>query len=460
MWFVLLAASAGRFRFSATLGALVAFVLCVAVTAVAPLHLARAWPGDADGAVKGFASAKSAIVNERDEPLRARPDAAAERRGSAALGAALPLFGARPGPGCASTWLLVGPHAWLCADAAQPSRAEPIPAASREPAPTASGLAYSYFFVGPNGSSGYARLETAEIDEPVATLEPGFAVAVVQRARVGREAYARTGAGVWVPFRDLSPASPSAFQGAVLADGEAPEDVAWVVEARARVYAADVHGKPSVAAKHAARSDGLVRFERLRVVGEAALGAEKLLRVELPSPGNPGSSAFDGFVRPRDVRRPTRAPAPPEVNLEAGERWIDVELATQTLVAYEGAKPVFATLVSTGKGRQGSANATPLGTHRIWVKLATAHMDNLEDERASRFWRMENVPWVQYFSKGVGLHGAFWHKSFGHVRSHGCVNLAPRDAERLFAFTGPRLPAGWTAVLPSRHDRATVVRVR
>jgi hypothetical protein len=73
---------------------------------------------------------------------------------------------------------------------------------------------------------------------------------------------------------------------------------------------------------------------------------------------------------------------------------------------------------------------------------------------------MESVPYVQYFSKGVGLHGAYWHRSFGNVRSHGCVNLAPLDAQRLFSFTSPRLPAGWTAVLPTEHESGTVVRVR
>ena len=48
-----------------------------------------------------------------------------------------------------------------------------------------------------------------------------------------------------------------------------------------------------------------------------------------------------------------------------------------------------------------------------------------EDENAARYYRMETVPYVQYFSKGVGLHGAFWHRSFGQVRSHGCVNALP-----------------------------------
>jgi len=76
------------------------------------------------------------------------------------------------------------------------------------------------------------------------------------------------------------------------------------------------------------------------------------------------------------------------------------------------------------------------------------------------YYAIEDVPYVQYFAKGVGLHGAFWHRGFGHERSHGCVNLAPLDAQWLFAFTSPHLPAGWTAVLPTSIESGTLVRVR
>ena len=41
----------------------------------------------------------------------------------------------------------------------------------------------------------------------------------------------------------------------------------------------------------------------------------------------------------------------------------------------------------------------------------------------------------------------------------GCVNLTPADAERLFAWTSPHLPAGWSAVLPTEYERGTLVRV-
>jgi lipoprotein-anchoring transpeptidase ErfK/SrfK len=117
-------------------------------------------------------------------------------------------------------------------------------------------------------------------------------------------------------------------------------------------------------------------------------------------------------------------------------------------------------MVSTGKGAQGTERATPIGVHRIWVKLRSSTMDNLEDERATSNYAIEDVPYVQFFSKGVALHGAFWHHGFGRVRSHGCVNLAPLDAQRVFAFTGPKLPAGWTASLPSEVEAGSVVQVR
>jgi lipoprotein-anchoring transpeptidase ErfK/SrfK len=87
-------------------------------------------------------------------------------------------------------------------------------------------------------------------------------------------------------------------------------------------------------------------------------------------------------------------------------------------------------------------------------------MTNLEDQEARRYYAIEEVPWVMFFQKGYGLHGAFWHRSFGAVRSHGCVNLAPLDAQWLFHWASPRLPAGWSAVLPTRHDPGTVVQVR
>ena len=53
------------------------------------------------------------------------------------------------------------------------------------------------------------------------------------------------------------------------------------------------------------------------------------------------------------------------------------------------------------------------------------------------------------------------------LKSGGCVNLAPIDARRLFAWTEPQLPAGWHSVqlvtgyenALSEYQRATLVYV-
>src|SRR5690606_25551433 len=124
------------------------------------------------------------------------------------------------------------------------------------------------------------------------------------------------------------------------------------------------------------------------------------------------------------------------------EHWIHVDLSDPTLVAYIGDRPVFATIVSTGKG----PGMTPVGVHRIQSKfIVTSMRDQPVEEEA---YSIEDVPWTQYFSNNVALHGAFWHGGFGLVRSHGCVNLSPADARWLFGFTEPKLPDGWAAAMP------------
>jgi lipoprotein-anchoring transpeptidase ErfK/SrfK len=243
-------------------------------------------------------------------------------------------------------------------------------------------------------------------------------------------------------MRDLGKVSPVGFRGEEvkgLRDGLVP--VAWVLAERAHLLSRPNAGATTSAVKS--------RFEALPVLEQRDTPTGRFLRI----------SERD-WISAKDVRHPTVAEPPAEVDAAAGERWIDVDLETQTLVAYEGRRPVFATIVSTGKGKPGTPLGTPKGSFRVWAKLLTSDMDNLEDENAARYYRMEDVPWVQYFSKGVGLHGAFWHHSFGRVRSHGCVNLSPLDAQRIFWWTSPHIPAGWTAALPTPHELGTVVRVR
>jgi hypothetical protein len=381
----------------------------------------------------------SARILKGDQPILSAPWENAARRGSAARDVHLPIFAVRRGAGCRGRYLGVGPSAWVCEDAVELAATPFIDAGYRALRSLPDGLPFRYYFVGPDGSFAYKRLSAADTGTPDMQLEPGFAVAVVEEKVIEGNRYGRTHNELWVPMRDIGPARTIAFRGEQIPSGTMTTfPFGWIV-----VDSADVFASPNPGAK---KIDHRSRFERVPFIEEKPPSFTRI--------------GDDAWVRSSEIRHPSIGQPPAEVDVAAGERWIDVELATQTLVAYEGAQPVFATLVSTGKGREGTATATPRGTFRMWAKLFTSNMDNLEDEGAHRYYRMEDVPWVQYFSKGVGLHGAFWHRSFGHVRSHGCVNLAPIDAEWLFWWTGPHMPAGWTAVLPSTHDAGTVVRVR
>ncbi|MEO0325191.1 MAG: L,D-transpeptidase, partial [Myxococcota bacterium] len=162
-----------------------------------------------------------------------------------------------------------------------------------------------------------------------------------------------------------------------------------------------------------------------------------------------------GVMRARSLHLALPTEPPPEAGPQG--TWIDIDVSEQTFVLYRGRTPLFATLVSTGRG--GGRRATPLGTHRIWVKLAFSDMTDLQ-RQVERNYALERVPWVQYFEGANGLHAAFWHDEFGRRRSHGCVNLSPRDARRVFELTEPALPPGWTALFPEEGEATTVVRVR
>ena len=208
---------------------------------------------------------------------------------------------------------------------------------------------------------------------------------------------------------------------------------------------------------------------------------------------------------------------------EKGEKWIDISLRQQTLVLYEGRRPWYATLVSTGRDRLGDPKtslATPQGTFRLKSKHIAAAMDSEENtnvsggQRASsgpaldaearatierlkkataageqlsdadrRRWinvqkerhpeygvtlrrgsddfELRDVPWIQYFASGYALHGAYWHDVFGIPRSHGCVNLSPIDARVAFAWTDPPVPEGWHGVnIGPDMGLGTVVHIR
>lgn len=128
---------------------------------------------------------------------------------------------------------------------------------------------------------------------------------------------------------------------------------------------------------------------------------------------------------PTPTRLPTEtATAVPVVEATvSGERWIDVNLTTQTVTAYTGASPLQTFIVSTGTWQY----PTVTGEYRIYVKYASADM-------AGPGYYLPAVPYVMYFYEGYGLHGTYWHNNFGTPMSHGCVNLRTDEAAWLFEW--------------------------
>lgn len=103
-----------------------------------------------------------------------------------------------------------------------------------------------------------------------------------------------------------------------------------------------------------------------------------------------------------------------------GEKWIEVNLSTQYLIAWQGDTSVAETYVSTGR----PGFDTPTGTFFINTKLES---ETMEGVIGGEYYNVPDVPWVMYFTNvGHALHGTYWHNNFGTPMSHGCVNL-PMD---------------------------------
>ncbi len=113
----------------------------------------------------------------------------------------------------------------------------------------------------------------------------------------------------------------------------------------------------------------------------------------------------------------------------SGEKWIEVNLSTQTLTVWRGSTKISSSLVSTGK----PGFSTPTGTYYISTKYPSVTMAACVNGEC---WNTPGVPWAMLFrSGGFYIHGAYWHNDFGKVRSHGCVNLPVPYAEWLYGWT-------------------------
>lgn len=309
-----------------------------------------------------------------------------------------------------------------------------------------------------------------------------------------------------IPATKLKPDTGSAFHGIELGD-KLPMPFAWIVPSDAKSYEI-VKGSEEVRPL-----EDVPRRVIVPLTGKARIaGGERLYQTSK----NPTV-----WLKAKDLDIVAPPPEWPDV-AEKGEKWIDICITQQTLVLYQGKKPYYATLVSTGRDRLGDPKetlSTPRGSFKIQSKHVAAAMDSdenssvaggarsrptarsesskatierlkrarasgdeLDEEdkrrlinidkgrdpeygitvrRGSAGFELRDVPWIQYFASGYAIHGAYWHDVFGIPRSHGCVNLAPIDARVVFRWTDPPVPEGWHGInVGSEMGEGTAVIIR
>ncbi len=286
---------------------------------------------------------------------------------------------------------------------------------------------------------------SADADDILAKrMVTGFYVAVDKTFRWNGRTWYKTTKGLVTPADRFWQTAGSKFQGTELGS-KFKLPLAWAYGGRktAPTYEIDTD-KRRVSPK-----ERIKRFEPLQLTGK-----------EIEIRGITYSEMADGqWVKNIHVRI-TRPGAPPE-DLKPDERWIDVNLKEQTLVAYKGSTPVYATLVSSGKTSsvKKKDHSTPEGEFRIREKHVTTTMDGDGTAAGDLPYSIEDVPYVMYYKGSYALHAAFWHSNYGIKMSHGCVNLSPLDAKWVFLFTDPQLPKGWHGVWATDGRPGSRVRV-
>jgi L,D-transpeptidase catalytic domain len=324
-------------------------------------------------------------------------------------------------------WIAIAPRGWVCENAVEPSEAAPTPAteATFDDDGQVPNLGVYGLVRGANATA-YASGSDVLADAGRA-LAGSNTVRAVGVAVVDGRRFWRTTQGQLIDEASIVQLSPSRWKGVAIADPKAMP--AWV-----RL------GKPIKT--YATPS--------LRGTVDGELAPRMVVTILEESDGGFVRVGDTAWVERRALRVATVA-KPPE-GTGSDEKWFDIDRDEQVLVAYEGERPVYATLVSTGKYQ----HETPTSVARIASKLEHAVMTSDKET----VYSVADVPWTMYYDRDFALHTSYWHDGFGSPRSHGCVNLAPRDARILYRWSSPDVPPGWTAVYGDEDHPGSLVRVR
>lgn len=158
--------------------------------------------------------------------------------------------------------------------------------------------------------------------------------------------------------------------------------------------------------------------------------------------GKYDKTQLEGEFQNTSINAPLQLPLEKETRVlgvaDAERKRIEVDLTNQRLYAYENDAQIFSFPISSG-----TWGKTPTGEFRIWIKLRYTRMQGGSRENGT-YYNLPNVPHTMFFYndkipkwRGFGIHGAYWHNNFGHPMSHGCINMALPDVEKLYNWATP-----------------------
>ena len=151
---------------------------------------------------------------------------------------------------------------------------------------------------------------------------------------------------------------------------------------------------------------------------------ELVLGTGIMEPDSDGDKYLDG-TEVRAGYDPLNASPDPATKLA---KLISVDLVSQHLTYSLGGKTLEQFAISGGLPR----TPTPVGDFNVITKRDTVHYRGVGFDYPNTRWNLRFA-----WSKGYSyyIHGAWWHNDFGAPRSHGCVNVAYDNMERLYTWT-------------------------
>lgn len=143
------------------------------------------------------------------------------------------------------------------------------------------------------------------------------------------------------------------------------------------------------------------------------------------------------YIRAAHMRLiPDSELTPIGTDIDPRDKWLEIDLSSQVIIAWDKNRAVWAHRVATGLKDFG----TPPGTHYIHDKRLSERMvgGTAADEELSDAYNLGGIAFVCYFTDNwVATHSTFWHNDYGQPHSHGCVNLPTYASKFVYRWSTP-----------------------